>query len=367
MAIKPTPPQSSTSPHPLTFPAHTFAKLAPKTYLNTHLNSAHGPVRPSGRSPTQTRTPTCHTGSLTHAHGSAVVRCGDTAVVCGVRGEILGAEDVPDYKAKTAEEIEEDDEHEMKYADTWERKLRKQKESSEEMARLGLLVPNLELATGCSPTHLPGGPPSTLAQTLSQRILTLLHTSNLLDMKDLRIWSRWPRSGSSSGSHVEEISQQDEPAQDSVKAFWVLYIDILFISLDGNPFDAAWLAVLDALKNTRLPSAWWDRDREMVLCSDVPREAQQLTVYGMPVPLSFGVFESDEEARGKRWVLADMDGFEEGLCRETVTVVVGEGEKVVRIEKEGGVGVGGKDVRGLVELAGQRRTEWLEVSGKEAS
>lgn len=30
-----------------------------------------------------------HTNSLSHAHGSAVVRTGDTAVVCGVRGEIL--------------------------------------------------------------------------------------------------------------------------------------------------------------------------------------------------------------------------------------------------------------------------------------
>jgi exosome complex component RRP43 len=34
--------------------------------------------------------PTLHPNALAHAHGSAVIRSGDTAVVCGVRGEILG-------------------------------------------------------------------------------------------------------------------------------------------------------------------------------------------------------------------------------------------------------------------------------------
>jgi exosome complex component RRP43 len=33
--------------------------------------------------------PSLHTNALSHAHGSAVVRTGDTAVVCGVRGEVL--------------------------------------------------------------------------------------------------------------------------------------------------------------------------------------------------------------------------------------------------------------------------------------
>ncbi|KAK4987007.1 hypothetical protein LTR28_001918, partial [Elasticomyces elasticus] len=55
----------------------------------------------------------------------------------------------------------------------------------------------------------------------------------------------------------------DEPPQLVSKAYWTLYIDLLFISLDGNPFDVAWAAVLAALKDTRLPRAWWDPDREV--------------------------------------------------------------------------------------------------------
>ena len=197
---------------PSHFPALTFAKLAPTAFLTAHLSSPQGPLRASGRSPSQARTPTCHTGSLTHAHGSAVVRCGDTAVVCGVRGEVLWVEDTPDYKSLKEEEDkakgDEEDEQGIRK--------RKRKEESEEIAQLGLLVPNLELATGCSPDNLPGGPPSLLAQTLTQRILTLLHNTHLLSMSDLKTWLHPPPT--STPSHTAD-SDSDLPLP-TIKAFW---------------------------------------------------------------------------------------------------------------------------------------------------
>ena len=101
----------------------------------------------------------------------------------------------------------------------------------------------------------------------------------------------------------------------------------------------------------------------MVLCSDDPDEARGLDLYDMPVALSFGVFEGDGESKGKKWVLVDMDGFEEGLCREGGTVVVGDKGRVVRIEKNGGGVVGVNEMRGLVEMAMGRRREWIGVLG----
>ena len=276
------------------------------------------------------------------------MRCGDTAAVCGVRGETLRAGDVADpTTARPAADGGGGGE-------------------GDEMARLNLLVPNLELATGCSPAHLPGGPPSVLAQTLTQRIATLLHTSRMIAMELLRIRCPPPDETADDPSGVEEAAGEEEQrARAEVQAFWVLYIDVLFISLDGNAFDAAWMAILAALKDTVLPRAWWDVDREMVLCSDRVAEAKGLGIREVPVPLSFGVFEGDDGAgmaggKGKgKWVLVDMDGFEEGLCREGGTVVVGKGGRVVRIEKSGGVGVGVVEMRMLVELAGKRREEWM--------
>ena len=304
--------------------------------------------------------------------------------MCGVRGEILKVGDIAHYKARDLD-VEEDDDDEGKNEEGTEDQQRKiRREDEDEMAQLNLLVPNLELATGCSPAHLPGGPPSVLAQTLTQRIMTLLHTSNMIGMRPLRIWFRPPKEATGVttsgdirlGGDMEETDARDENEEEEmakveIKAFWVLYIDVLFISLDGNAFDAAWLAILAALKDTVLPRAWWDADREMTLCSDDPVEARRLDIRNVPVPLSFGVFNGNgrglgewENEEGKeKWVLVDMDGFEEGLCREEGTVVVREGGRLVRIEKCGGAGVGMAEMRGLVELAAKRREEWMGVLG----
>ncbi|KAL8910092.1 MAG: hypothetical protein Q9171_004584, partial [Xanthocarpia ochracea] len=275
--------QPASSPQPLSFPPSHFAKLAPRSYLHAYLSSPNG-RRPSGRLPQESRIPQINTGSLTHCHGSAVVRAGDTAVVCGIRAEILNASDVVDYRPSTKlEELERryrsgvPSLSEVGYR---ERISQARSEDAEEMAHLNLLVPNVELSTGCSPSHLPGSPPSTEAQSLSHRILTLLHTSQLLPMDDLRIWYHLP-STSSSSSHppLDEASPTADPAsmsldlpnettptdledaqQPEIKAYYTLHITLLILSLSGPPFSTLWTALLAALRNTRLPKAWWDAD-----------------------------------------------------------------------------------------------------------
>ena len=73
--------------------------------------------------------------------------------------------------------------------------------------------------------------------------------------------------------------------------------------------------------------------------------------------LSFGVFRD----AGRKWVLVDMDGFEEGLCVEGGTVVVRKGRgEVVRVEKAGGGGVGVGEIREVLEGA---RARWRELRG----
>ena len=304
--------------------------------------------------------------------------------------------DCADYRGRRYEDDDEEDkegdgeveEEEEEEAGEEQQRSRKQKrkleEDKNEIAHLNLLVPNLELATGCSPAHLPGGAPSPLAQTLTQRVMTLLHSSGMLGMSPLRIWFRPDRNENGETATIAKRGDgvrrggdmmdaggeggEDELVKAEVKAFWVLYIDVLFISLDGNAFDAAWLAILAALKDTLLPRAWWDADREMVLCSDEVGEAGRLEMRSLPVPLSFGVFEGDglgvdKGKGGEAWVLVDLDGFEEGLCREVGTVVVGEGGRVLRMEKSGGRGAGMAEMRRLVGIAGRRREEWMGVLG----
>ncbi|KAI4115958.1 MAG: hypothetical protein LQ345_003547 [Seirophora villosa] len=399
MAIQP---PSSISTTPLTFPPTHFAKLAPRSYLHAHLSSAQT-RRPSGRLPHESRKQSINTGSLTHCHGSAVVRAGDTAVVCGVRGEILSAEDVVDHRpATTNEELQRrygghTRLDELEEGENVKRKPRV--EDAEEMAHLNLLVPNVELSTGCSPSYLPGGPPSEEAQALSHRMLSLLHTSQLLSMDDMRIWyhptqppSPPPPSEPSPSNpptsmsldlpnepDPETTTQQQTPR---VRAYWTLHITLLALSLSRPPFPTLWTALLAALRTTRLPRAWWDPDANTVLCSPTPSEAKPLTLNSLPMAMGFGVFEAGaagglvpsslrakEGEERKSWVLVDMDGFEEGVCGEEITVVVrdsvsgrgrgkGKGMEVIKIEKGGGGVLGRGEMREVVELAAGRWEEW---------
>lgn len=311
--------------------------------------------------------------------------------MCGVRAEVLLLRDIADYRPHqqqrdTTQNDTNNNDHDEE--DTKKRRGQKRREDAEEMARLNLLVPNLELATGCSPAHLPGGPPSPLAQTLTQRILTLLHTSQLLDMDDLRILHHRPPSAPEEVEKMETSSDDGPPKGEGpeLKAFWTLYIDVVFISLDGNPLDAAWGSLLAALRDVRLPRAYWDEDRDCVLCDPDAAVARPLTLYGLPVATSFGVFaapfsaseatseleggtaatNTNSTATGKKWVLVDMDGFEEGLCAEGGTVVVDLGvEKgqVIRLEKSGGIDVGVPEMKEMLRVASQRWSEWRDVLG----
>ena len=258
---------------------------------------------------------------------------------------------------------------------------KRRKTEADEIARLNLLVPNVELSTGCSPAYLPGSPPSDVAQTLSHRILSLLHTTQLIEAEDLRIWhhpftppnqqgtpSTAPNPNNPSSTTTSEDADATEVSKPQVKAYWTLHITILFLSLDGNPFDAAWCSLLAALHDVRLPRAWWDPDLESVLCSPERSEATTLSLNGLPIPLTVGVFSQDRregvEGEGKdrqKWLLVDMDGFEEGCVRETVCLVVkgeGDGAEIVRLEKSGGGMIGRQEIGGLVEMAGRRWKEW---------
>jgi exosome complex component RRP43 len=273
-------------------------------------------------------------------------------VICGVRGEILPVANIPHYRPRSKLEIMAQNELDR----------------AREMKNYDLLVPNIELATGCAPQFLPGGPPTTLAQTLSTRAYSLLHTCALVDIDDLRIWYAPPTADED--ERMAGMGEgEDAAAEDTteLKAYWVLYIDLLFISFDGNPFDAAWAAIVAALKDAKLPKAWWDPDRDMVLCSPAERNKKALNIAGLPLACSAAVFMEKElkyEVRGKHWVLLDPDRLEESLCDEVVTMVLDRSSGVTRIRslsKNGGTVVGPPLLRKFTDLAEKRWDEFCKV------
>ncbi|KAJ3504972.1 hypothetical protein NLJ89_g7661 [Agrocybe chaxingu] len=125
--------------------AAVFQRLHPRAYLEKFLAED---VRPDGRSFDGFRDVSVNVGSISTADGSALVRMGNTTVVCGVKAEIAEPE------------------------------LDKEEE--------GFLVPNLDLPAMCSP-KFKSGPPSEEAQVLSDRLNQALLASNLLPLKTLCI------------------------------------------------------------------------------------------------------------------------------------------------------------------------------------
>jgi len=316
----------------LTFPRETFAKITPKAFLQAHLKQAQ-PTRAGGRSPEEFREQTVNTGSLTQSNGSAVVRCGDTAIVCGVRGEILLASDIPHPPNSDV--------------------------SDEDLVEtLGLLVTNVELSTGCSPAHLPGNPPGTLAQSLSHRMQALLYNSGMIDPSALKVQYEQP-------STDDEL--EDEGTRTITKAYWTLYIDVLCIALDGNAFDTAWTAILASLQDTLLPKAWWDPDREGILCSPASADARRLRLQVLPMASSFVVFtntsSSREQGDARSWMLGDPDTFEEDVCQESLTIVTTHDRgrpSILRTEKQGGCTIDHHMLSQCAKIAEQRFPAWQQ-------
>jgi len=338
----------------------TFAKLSPHEYLVANLQPSSPDTKASrtnGRLPQEARSLRINTGSLSHAHGSGIVRNGDTTVICGVRGEILPVSNIPNYRPRSSAELLDPSNEGLS-----------ESIGRTELKDYDLLVPNIELATGSAPQFLPGVPPTALAQTLSTRVYSLLHSCGLVGVDELRIWYTPPGAGPDKDSENEQMDEDNgddrgDTDETELKAYWVLYIDLLFISYDGNPFDAAWAAVVAALKNTRLPQARWDPDRDTVVCSNKNRVA--LNLRGLPMASTAAVLmEKEHGDRGKNWVLLDPDRLEESLCDETLTVVLdcSLGQPTLHsISKSGGSVIGPRHVKQLVGVATTRWQEFRAV------
>ncbi|KAH9927345.1 ribosomal protein S5 domain 2-type protein [Fomitopsis serialis] len=127
----------------------------------------------------------------------------------------------------------------------------------------GFLVPNLDLPAICHPRFKPG-PPTEEAQVLSDRLNEVLVTSGVIPTKSLCI--------------------------EAGKAVWVLYVDATCINYDGNAFDATLLAMVAALKNTRLPKTSFDAETGRTICSR--KSKSPVHVSRLPASMSFGIFDN---------------------------------------------------------------------------
>jgi exosome complex component RRP43 len=186
--------------------ADLFKRIQPGEYLARFLAQGY---RPDGRELDEFRDASINVGSISSADGSALVRMGQTTVLCGVTAQIA----TPDILA----------------------------------ANQGFLVVNVDLPPMCSSKFRPG-PPSDEAQVLSSRIrniaLSWVHSGTATPFASYIILTSFLLLRS---SLLSLKSLCIKPA----RAAWVIYCDLMCISYDGNITDAALLALVAALKNSK--------------------------------------------------------------------------------------------------------------------
>ncbi|THH15954.1 hypothetical protein EW146_g4613 [Bondarzewia mesenterica] len=291
-----------------TLKALIFQRLHPRIYLERFIAEN---VRPDGREFAEWRDITVNVGSISTADGSALVRLGDTTIVCGVKAEIA--------------------------------------EPELDRPNAGFLVPNIDLPAMSSPKFKPG-PPSEEAQVLSDRLnnvlvscafpplrITIILTPFLFPFRVFFFLST-----TSSG-----VIPLDSLCIHPGKAVWVLYVDATCINYDGNAFDAALVAMVSALKNSlslflflltpeemeialftaaHLPKATFDEDTGRTTCSRKIRTP--LAISRLPLSLSFGLFDSSH-------LLADPTSFEEPLVDTTFSVVLDQDHDLISLTQLG--------------------------------
>ncbi|XP_055598234.1 exosome complex component RRP43-like [Uranotaenia lowii] len=123
----------------------TYKKIHPVKYYRDYLE--HN-IRPDGREIADLRPLAINFGSIHSADGSAIVKIGNTTVVCGIKAELAPP------KALEPE--------------------------------MGFLVPNIEISPLASPKYRPG-PPSEEAQVYSCSLADSILNSGCVNLKDLCI------------------------------------------------------------------------------------------------------------------------------------------------------------------------------------
>ncbi|XP_020505793.1 exosome complex component RRP43 [Labrus bergylta] len=116
--------------------------------LEYHRSFLKENCRPDGRELSEFRTTTLNIGSISTADGSALVKLGNTTVICGIKAELAN----PTVEAPGK----------------------------------GYIVPNVDLPPLCSSRFRPG-PPGEQAQAASQFIADVIESSDLIQTEDLCI------------------------------------------------------------------------------------------------------------------------------------------------------------------------------------
>lgn len=184
----------------------------------------------------------------------------------------------------------------------------------------GTIIVNAELLPLSNP-DFESGPPDIQAIELSRVVDRAIRESKTLDFKKLCIKKK--------------------------EKCWILFIDIYPINDCGNLFDAASLAAIAALQDTKFPK--YDEINDVVLYekSDKPLELAK-------IPISCTVLKI-----GKNYVI-DPTTEEEKAMDARLTIATIDNESLCAMQKGGETALSIEDIKNMTELAFRKREDLLK-------
>jgi exosome complex RNA-binding protein Rrp42 (RNase PH superfamily) len=144
--------------------------------------------------------------------------------------------------------------------------------------------------------------------------------------------------------------------------FWDVRVTVFCTSFDGNVLDAALLATVLCLVNTKLPDVAFSPSGEL---SETEKPSKALVLESIPISLTFAVYDCE----GQLLHLADPTAMEEDSSKSLVTVVVmakssaesSADSAPVIVHKPGGMALQPAHLAGAIKAARSRAREILTL------
>jgi len=278
--------------------AHQFEALHPKEYQRRFLREK---VRVCGRDFDSVRSTLVSTGVVKSADGSALVKMGNTTVLCGLKLEVGRAGHMNPKEGRI--EVEVGFQTNFSLAKVY---------------HSALTLSQVHLTPVCSPKLKIGKSPEDVV-ACGEFISHFIVENKIVPLNELCI--------------------------EEGKSVWVVYADITCLNLDGNVMDASLIAVSSALRNLRIPATVLDDLGEVMVDPDRSK-LRPLPMDYTPIPLTFALVDQE--------VLADPSSKEEDLCTGKLTIVMNNKRQLCCVYKPGGAEISDKQLRACFTLTKER-------------
>ncbi|KAF0931963.1 hypothetical protein E2562_007464 [Oryza meyeriana var. granulata] len=271
-----------------------YRRLFPLGFLERHIRES---VRPDARRPDGARPTTVALGAVSSAHGSALVRLGDTAMLASIKLEVMSpSSEAPDE---------------------------------------GSVAVEFHMPPICSPLVRPGRP-AEVASVICKTLENILMSSGMLNLKELCLIS-----GKDSWLAYLDVyclnadgSLFDAALISAVAAFIHLEIPLVSVGDDGRVFTVGGN----------------EGKTKYELVNIVKRN---LTFTNIPFSLTCALHKDS--------VLVDPTAEEESIIETSVTVVLDSSDQIVSIQKPGGAVTSMATIKECISLAKDRRRKLREI------